>query len=91
MNLLIDRLANQVRRQSHYVVIRALNRGYPYMPNPFLYAVSTCFIKRLIFFNIVRYLLIGKLSKSYFCNAVMRTLSVIGSKTHRRNHLVGLT
>ena len=79
-----------MRRQSHYVVIRTFDSDNAYMPNPFLDAVSSCFVEWLIFSYVIADFVVRKFFESYFGDAVFSNLLFISGKAYGSNYLVGL-
>ena len=60
------------------------------MPNPFLDAVSSCFVEWLIFSYVIADFVVRKFFESNFGDAVFSNLLFISGKAYGSNHLVGL-
>ena len=60
------------------------------MSNPFLDAVSSCFVEWLVFIDVIGNFVVRKFFESYFGDAVLGNLLFIGGKAYGSNHLVGL-
>ena len=60
------------------------------MSNPFLDAVSSCFVEWLVFIDVIGNFVVRKFLKGYFGDAVFSNLLFIGGKAYGSNYLVGL-
>ena len=84
-------LIDTLNRKPHHIKITSLQPCTTYVTDPFLNAIGTSFVKRLIMIYIITDLIIRKRFERYFCCNRKGTLLMLGSKTNTCNYMMRLS
>lgn len=87
---LVQFLVNALHRKPHHIVVTSLQSRASDIAYPFLDAISSCLVERLVFRHVIFDFLFRERLEGYLCSHGELVLLLDGGQTDTRDDMVGL-